>query len=104
MVEDTKAEILYETCNKIKHKKNTSIQELIQNAEKIWTEEYSAGKAEYESRKYSNNNNYNIPYPELDSDLAARVIENDAKGKLFTVGKNGTLLLTKEGVQLIKEK
>ena len=104
VVENTKSEILYETCNKIKLRKNISIEELIQNAEKIWTEKYDASKAQYEGRKYSSNSNFDIPYPEFDNSLAAQIIENDAKGKLFAVGKNGALVLTKEGMQLLKKK
>lgn len=104
VVENTKSEILYETCNKIKLRKNISIEELIQNAEKIWTEKYDASKAQYEGRKYSSNSNFDIPYPEFDSNFAKQIIENDAKDKLFAVGKNGALVLTKDGMQLLKKK
>lgn len=104
VVENTKSEILYETCNKIKLRKNISIEELIQNAEKIWTEKYDASKAQYEGRKYSSNSNFDIPYPEFDNSLAAQIIENDAKGKLFIIDKKGSVVLTKEGLQLLKKK
>jgi|GEM_PF-2768400 len=104
LIENAKAEILYDLCNKIKGKKNVTVEELVQNAEKIWAEKYNSGKERYEDRKRSNISNLDIPYPEFDSNFATQIIENDAKGKLFIIDKKGSVVLTKEGLQLLKKK